>query len=66
MFNVDFGQTDCVPLSCLHELPASLRDEPFQAVRCRLAGIQRKRSLPFWPELATSSLLNAKRNVEVH
>ena len=52
-------------LSCLFELPASLRQLPTHVKQAKLAGIQKKSGNQFYPEMVISKLVGVKSKRKV-
>lgn len=63
--NIDYGWTETVQLSSLYELPPNLKQLPPQVMQAKLAGIQKKSGLSFYPELVKSKLVAVKTRRKV-
>ena len=63
--NVDYGFIETVHLNSLCELPPSLKHLPPHAMQAKMAGIQKKAGLVYYPEWVTSKLVAVKTRRKV-
>lgn len=63
--SVDYGWIGTVPLKSLCELPPGFSDLPPQAIRSKLAGIQKKPGLQTYPDIVKDMLIAVKKKRKV-